>query len=52
MSKEEKQKEAIDNLVYEIRTQTAMIVLLILLNLYTFVFCFAGIWYLMSSTLP
>ena len=48
MSKEEEQKEAIDNLVYEIRTQTGLIVLLMLLNLATVVFCFAGIWYLMS----
>jgi len=52
MSKQEEQKEAIDNLVYEIRTQTGLIVLLMLLNLCTVGFCFAGIWYLMHKTLP
>lgn len=40
--------EEITNLKYEIRTQTGLIVLLMLLNLATVVFCVAGIWYLMS----
>lgn len=45
-------QEEVDGLKYEIRTQTSMIVLLMLLNLATVVFCAAGIWYMMSKTLP
>jgi len=52
MSKEEESREAIDNLVYEIRTQTGLIVLLMLLNLATIGICIAGIWYMMNKTLP
>lgn len=42
-------QEEVVNLKHEIRTQTGMIVLLMLLNLSTVVTCFAGVWYLMSK---
>lgn len=41
--------EEVNNLKYEIRTQTGLVVLLMVLNLTTVATCFAGIWYLMSK---
>ena len=35
----------LDDVVHEIRTQTGMIVLLMLLNLFTVIFCVAAVWY-------
>ena len=41
--------EEVNNLKYEIRTQTGLVVLLMVLNLAAVATCFAGIWYLMSK---
>ena len=38
-------REDLDKIVNEIRTQTGMVVLLMLLNLFTVIFCIAAVWY-------
>jgi hypothetical protein len=38
-------REDLDKIVNEIRTQTGMVVLLMLLNLFTVIFCVAAVWY-------
>lgn len=45
-------RDEVLDLKHEIRTQTGMVVLLMVLNLLTVVTCFAGIYYLMQKTLP
>lgn len=42
-------RDEVVDLKHEIRTQTSLIVLLMVLNLCTVVSCFAGIWYLVSK---
>lgn len=39
------EREDLDKIVNEIRTQTGMVVLLMLLNLFTVIFCIAAVWY-------
>lgn len=48
----EGEENTISNLQYELRTQTAMIVLLALLNICTIGFCVGMVWFLMDATLP
>ena len=45
MSKSEEQSEELKNLTYEVRTQTGLIVLLMVLNALTTIFCAAAYWY-------
>jgi hypothetical protein len=49
MSKSEEQSEELKNLIYEIRTQTGLIVLLMIFNLATAGFCAAAYWYMMNK---
>ena len=49
MSKSEEQSEEIKNLTYEIRTQTGLIVLLMIFNLAVAGFCAAAYWYMMNK---
>lgn len=49
MNESEEQSEELKNLIYEIRTQTGLIVMLMLLNLSTLGFCLAAYWYYLSK---
>jgi hypothetical protein len=49
MSKSEEQSEELKNLTYEIRTQTGLIVLLMIFNLAVAGFCVAAYWYMMNK---
>ena len=49
MSKSEEQSEELKNLIYEVRTQTGLIVLLMIMNLCTAGFCVAAYWYYLSK---
>ena len=44
MNKSEEQSEELKNLIYEIRTQTGLIVVLLLLNLATLGFCLLSVY--------